>query len=107
MGRRVSDPLPRTSGPQVRALGRGLTDTLTGDNMTATTTTIRVTTAAGARASEVGAAHVGAAGSWRNSVDRCDSDGGGRVFRDVPADHVEWTCASLKVDPQVTHYKVM
>ena len=47
-----------------------------------TTYTIRVITAAGTNASEVGESYTGFGCSWRNSVDRCDSDGSGRVFID-------------------------
>jgi len=45
--------------------------------------TIKVTTVAGSNASMVGERYGAFDGvAWRNSIDCCDSDGGGRVFLD-------------------------
>lgn len=74
-------------------------------------TTIRITTAAGTNASAVANAH--AAGDfegtvgWRNSVDGCDSDGGGRVFIDCEdAGDAEYICGQLEGDDRVTTYSI-
>ena len=71
-------------------------------------TTIRVYTTAGIRASKVGSAFGSLDGvDWRDSVDRCDSDGGGRVFLDVDDDAVEFVCSELEAADGVDQYEVM
>lgn len=74
--------------------------------MTTEKITIRVTTAPGTNASSIGetyGSHDGVA--WRNSVDRCDSSGHGRVFLDCDdedtADYIE---EQMKADADVVSY---
>lgn len=69
-------------------------------------TTIRVMTAAGTNASEVGNTYGSIEGvAWRNSVDRCDSDGGGRVFLDCDNEEIaEDIRERLELDDAVTKY---
>lgn len=75
--------------------------------MTTTKTRICVTTAPGTNASEVGEAYSGVfGGSWRNSVDACDSDGCGRVFIDYPtADEAEYAAGEMHDDDRVESYR--
>ncbi len=74
-------------------------------NTTETKFTIRVTTAPGTNASAIGESYAGHGCSWRNSIDRCDSDGCGRVFLDCEdeATH-EFVCTLLENDDSVTRY---
>lgn len=69
-------------------------------------TTIRIVTADGTSASRIGSIYATEPGtSWRNSVDRCDGDGHGRVFidcdSDVAAVHI---CAQLENDERIVLY---
>ena len=75
-------------------------------------TTIRITTAAGTNASSVADSHVlgnfEAPVNWRNSVDRCDSDGCGRVF--IDCDHradAEYIAEQLDTDDRVSSYEIL
>lgn len=69
--------------------------------------TIRVYTAAGTNASEIGEAHASGLASWRNSVDRCDADGGGRVFIDCDDDVADEIQTRLDDDDRVTGHELM
>jgi hypothetical protein len=68
--------------------------------------TIRVYTAAGTNASGVGEAYGSIRGvAWRNSVDACDRDGGGRVFLDCDSEDVaDYVRDQLDSDDDVTLY---
>lgn len=44
--------------------------------------TLKIVTAASSNASQIGERYAYEGVRWRNSVDRCDSDGCGRVFLD-------------------------
>jgi hypothetical protein len=76
---------------------------------TTTKTTIRVTTAPGTNASLIGEAYAGHDGvSWRSSVDRCDSDGCGRVFLDCDSDaDFDEICKLLQDDAEITQYEMI
>jgi hypothetical protein len=67
-------------------------------------TTIRVYTAPGTNASQVADSY---GVPWRDSVDRCDSDGGGRVFLDCDDDAVEHVVGLLHQDERVMDYEVL
>jgi hypothetical protein len=68
--------------------------------------TIRVVTAAGTNASRIGDGYGGYDGvTWRNSVDRCDSDGHGRVFLDCDDEGTaEFVREQLEQDDDVISY---
>jgi hypothetical protein len=71
--------------------------------MTTTTTTIRVYTAAGTNASDIGESLACEGVMWRNAVDGCDSDGGGRVFLDCDdAETAAYVSAALECDERIT-----
>jgi hypothetical protein len=53
----------------------------------------------------LGDAHAWEGVSWRNSVDRCDGDGCGRVFLDCEdADVADFVCEQLEADARVEKY---
>lgn len=66
--------------------------------------TISIRTAPGTSASAVGDAHTAEFGSWRDSVDRCDSDGCGRVFIECDTDDVNYIADRLDDDARVVDY---
>jgi hypothetical protein len=68
--------------------------------------TISVVTAPGTNASTVGEAYGSIGAAWRNSVDRCDDDGCGRVFLDCDREAVGYICEELDADERVTNYTV-
>jgi hypothetical protein len=70
------------------------------------TVTIRVTTAPGTNASKLGDVYGHFEGvAWRNSVDRCDSDGCGRVFLDCDdANTADFIESELDNDDRVKSY---
>jgi hypothetical protein len=74
--------------------------------MATTYTTIRVRTAPGTNASRIGERYGGLDGvAWRNSVDRCDSDGCGRVFLDCEDEETaEYVRQQLEDDDDVKSY---
>jgi hypothetical protein len=69
--------------------------------------TLRVRTAPGTNASEIGDVYSHYPGvKWRNSVDGCDSDGGGRVFLDcADEDTIDFVCEQMDEDDRVTSYE--
>lgn len=71
--------------------------------------TIRVATMPGTNASRIGEGYAGYEGvSWRDSVDRCDSDGGGRVFLDCDSpETVNFVCDQLYADEDVQSFDVV
>lgn len=71
--------------------------------------TIKVTTADGTNATEIGDAYAANAGvSFRDSVDRCDADGNGRVFLDCESDEcAEFITEELENDERIVSYLVI
>lgn len=67
--------------------------------------TIRVVTAPNANASAVGDAHSWDGTAWRNSIDRCDTDGCGRVFIDCDSPEIAvFVREQLENDDRVVSY---
>ena len=67
--------------------------------------TFKVEIAAGANASEIGEVLAAGIGSWRNSVDRCNSDGTGIVFIDCETeDEADAVAELMEVEDAVVSY---
>lgn len=70
-------------------------------------TTLKLTTSAGTNASLIGDAYSANDGvSWRNAIDRCDSDGNGRVFLDCDStETADYISEQIEADDNIVAFE--